>query len=139
MTSPTPTTCVVFRSEIFRRGIAECLERDGMRVLAVNGQDGPVVEAARTPRADVIVVEEPQGVAGRLPMPVEALLDMAAAGRVVILSLAHDMAVVYTRHAFRAAALKEIIEAVRGREADCNPRDRRGDPKDAAAPATATP
>ena len=86
------------------------LERDkSVQIVGMQSNVAKALQAVRSLRPEVILVEEPTEHWGKWPF-----LQLAAAGRIVTLSLDHDYATVYDEHRVAAADPADLVKAIRG-------------------------
>lgn len=112
----TPTTCkvyIVFTHALFAQGIRSLLRgRRAMRVIGMESEAAKALEAVRTLKPEVIIVEESD--ASVQSPHLQAILQRHPAGRVVALDLDHNFATVYDRHRVMTTQPADLVKAIRG-------------------------
>ncbi len=108
------TVLVVYKSPVFARGIEAFLHGGPtVRIVGMETDATQALVAARATHPDVIVLEE---IAQERNWPLVTLLELAASGRLVSVSLADVTAHVYERRDFRVNAPGGLVAAIRGVE-----------------------
>lgn len=104
---------VIYRHPIFAHGVRDFLSRaPSIRIVGMELESAGVIEAARSLKPDVVILEEPVGEFA----PLHAVLEIRTAQRVVTLSLGHTVASVYQARRVRVARPAAVVAAVRGTE-----------------------
>lgn len=110
-TSATPCrTYIVYHNGLFAEGVRSVLEQDDrIEVVGMERNVTKALQAVRSLRPEVILVEEPTEHWGKWPF-----LQLAAAGRIVTLSLDHSDATVYDRHSISAIDANDLVKVIQG-------------------------
>lgn len=108
------TVLVVYKSPVFAHGIEAFLHGGpNVHLVGMETDTTQALVAARAAHPDVIVLEEiPQ----ERNWPLVTLLELAASGRLVGVSLADVTAHVYERRDFHVNAPEGLVAAIRGME-----------------------
>ena len=103
-------TYIVYQHALFAQGVLSVLEKqNGVQIVGMESDVGKALKAVRSLRPEVLLVEEPTKENAQWP-----LLQLAAAGRVVTLSLDHGFATVYDQHRIPASDPAELVKAILG-------------------------
>lgn len=103
-------TYIVYHSGLFAQGVRSVLEQDNsVQIVGMERNVAKALTAVRSLHPDVILVEEPTEHWGKWPF-----LQLAAAGRIVTLSLDHAYATVYDQHRIAATDPADLVKAIRG-------------------------
>ncbi len=103
-------TYIVYRHELFAQGVRSVLaQQSGVQILGMENDVARAIKAVRALRPEVILVEEPTEHWGKWPF-----LQLAAAGRIVTLSLDHEFATIYDEHRIAAADPADLVKAITG-------------------------
>jgi DNA-binding NarL/FixJ family response regulator len=101
---------IVYHHGLFAKGVRSVLEQDNrVQIVGMESNVAKALQAVRSLRPEVILVEEPTEHWGKWPF-----LELATAGRIVTLSLEHAYATVYDEHRVTAADPAELVKAIRG-------------------------
>ena len=111
MTAAEPCrTYIVYRHGLFAQGVRSVLEKQGgVQIVGMESNAAKALRAVRSLRPEVILAEEPTKKDARW-----SFLQLAAAGRVVTLSLEHAYATVHDQHRIQASDPADLIKAIRG-------------------------
>lgn len=111
MTAISPCrTYIVYHHGLFAQGVRSVLDKQsGVQIVGMESNAARALKAVRSLRPEVILVEEPTDKDARWPF-----IQLAAAGRVVTLSLEHAYATVYDQHRILATDPAELVKAIRG-------------------------
>ena len=108
---------IIFHHALFAQGIRSLLRgRRTIQIVGMESDQGKAMEAVRSLRPEVIIVEESD--AGVQSPSLEAILRRHPTGRVVALDLDHNYATVYDRHQVTTAQPADLINAIRGGRRD---------------------
>jgi DNA-binding NarL/FixJ family response regulator len=103
-------TYIVYNHGLFAQGVRSILEKQsGVQIVGMESNGAKALKAVRSLRPEVILLEEPTKNDGRWPF-----LLLAAAGRVVTLSLEHAFATVHDQHRIPASDPADLVKAIRG-------------------------
>jgi len=103
-------TYIVYHHGLFAQGVRSILEKQsGVQIVGMERNAAKALKAVRSLRPEVILVEEPTKNDARWPF-----LQLAAAGRVVTLSLEHAFATVHDQHRIPASDPADLVKAIRG-------------------------
>jgi len=111
MTAASPCRVyIVYRHGLFAQGVRSILEKQGgVQIVGMESNEAKALKAVRSLRPEVTLVEEPTKKDARWPF-----LQLAAAGRVVTLSLEHAFATVHDQHRIPASDPADLVKAIRG-------------------------
>jgi chemotaxis response regulator CheB len=109
---------IVYHHALFAQGIRSLLRgRRGIRVVGMESDAAKALEAVRSLRPEVVIIEESDA---EMQSPtLGAILQHHPTGRVVALDLDHNFATVYDRHRVITTQPADLVRAIRG-----FPRDR---------------
>jgi len=101
---------IVYRHALFALGVRSVLEKEsGVQIVGMEENIGRALKAVRSLQPEVVIVEEPTEKNAQWPF-----LKLAAAARVVTLSLDHAFATVYDQRRIPASDPAELIRAIQG-------------------------
>ena len=104
---------ILYRNGLFAEGVRSVLaKRRTVQIVGMQRNVAKALKAVESLQPDVIILEA--SLPGRKTDRLEALLDGAAAGRVVRLSLDHYHATVYHHQHVESANAGDLVRAIRG-------------------------
>jgi DNA-binding NarL/FixJ family response regulator len=106
---------IVYHNGLFAEGMRSILEeaRNSVEVIGMESDIGRALNAIASLKPEVVIVEEPTS-GEKTTGCLEALLERAAASKVVLLSLAHNRATVYQRQQVATFGPADLVKAIRG-------------------------